>query len=91
MEDRVHCLERTLSIVQGREDNILIEIMDLKRSLEIKEELSKQLAEDCASEAGGQQDKVSELQNKLDEREIMLERTLKEKIQFQKELDDQNE
>ena len=91
MADRVHSLERTLGIVQGREDKILIEITDLKRSLGIKEEQSKQLAEDLAIKAGGQQDKVSELQNKLDEREMMLERTLKENVQIRKEFDDRNE
>jgi hypothetical protein len=91
LADRVHSLERTLGIVQGREDTILVEIMYLKRSVEIKEGQSKQLAEDLSIKAGGQQDKVSELQNKHDDREMMLERTLRENIQLQKELDDRNE
>jgi len=77
---------------ETREDNtITLDIMELKESLEMREEQHKKLSEEHASMLQQNNDKISELENLLNEKENILQRSLDENVQLQKQIDNQNE
>ena len=65
--------------------------MELKESLEMREEQHKKLSEEHASMLQQNNDKISELENLLNEKENILQRSLDENVQLQKQIDNQNE
>jgi len=77
---------------ETREDNTIpLDIMELKESLEMREEQHKKLSDEHASMLQQNNDKISELENLLNEKENMLQRSLDENVQLQKQIDNQNE
>jgi len=74
------------------EDNtITLDRMELKKALDMREEQHKKLSDEHASMLQQNNDKISELENLLNEKENMLQKSLAENVQLQKELDNKNE
>jgi len=65
--------------------------MELKKALDMREEQHKKLSDEYTSMLQQNNDKISELENLLNEKENMLQKSLAENVQLQKELDNQNE
>jgi len=77
---------------EHEENNVKsVEIKELKKTLEIKEEQYKHLSDEHTSILQQNNDKISELENLLNEKENMLQRSLAENLQLQKQLENQNE
>ena len=79
-------LKKTLDTLKAREDKILLEIDNLKITIDSKEEESKKVTEGIATNSVQQKDKVTEFENRLEEREKILQRTFNENAQLRTEL-----
>ena len=81
-------LKESINKLKAREDKMLLEIDNLKITLDSKEEESKIVAEGIAINSVVQKDKVTAFENRLEEREKIIQRTFNENAQLRTELDE---
>ena len=79
-------LKESLNKLKAREDKMLLEIDNLKITLDSKEEESKIVAEGIAINSVVEKDKITEFEKRLEEREKILQRTCNENAQLRTEL-----
>jgi hypothetical protein len=79
-------LKESLNKLKAREDKMLLEIENLKITLDSKDEESKIVAEGIAINSVVEKDKVTEFEKRLEESEKILQRTFNENAQLRTEL-----